>query len=145
MRVELSSSSIDVSFEAEHLRRVLINLLDNARRFATNRPDAIQVSVALSPDGQGTLGVWSDGQPLEQSVERHLFEPFFSSDSRSSGLGLYICRELCDGQGATLNYQRSTRNMAGRAVQGNEFSIAFRATSPGNVASPAMGRDGVLF
>jgi len=42
-----------------------------------------------------SLQVWSDGAPLDPSVERHLFEPFFSSHSRSSGLGLYICRELC--------------------------------------------------
>ena len=34
------------------------------------------------------------------AVQRHLFEPFFSSESRSSGLGLFICRELCERHGA---------------------------------------------
>jgi two-component system sensor histidine kinase PilS (NtrC family) len=36
----------------------------------------------------------------------HLFEPFFSSESRSSGLGLYICRELCERHGARIAYRR---------------------------------------
>ena len=143
--VALPPTDIRVRFEAEHLRRVVINLLDNATRFASNRQDAIQVEVSQTPNGQGLLTVWSDGQPLEQSVERHLFEPFFSSDSRSSGLGLYICRELCEGQGAVLAYQRSTRSMAGQDVQGNAFAITFRLSSPGDHDDLEAGRDGVLF
>src|SRR5665647_1539382 len=79
--------------------------------------------------GQGTLSVWSDGQPMEQSVERHLFEPFFSSESRSSGLGLYICRELCEGHGAAIGYSRARRNLAGKPVDGNEFLVTLRTHS----------------
>ena len=60
---------------------------------------------------------------MEQSVERHLFEPFFSSESRSSGLGLYICRELCDRHGASITYQRSARLTRGLQVDGNEFVL----------------------
>jgi two-component system sensor histidine kinase PilS (NtrC family) len=69
------------------------------------------------------LSVWSDGPPMDQSVERHLFEPFFSSESRSSGLGLYICRELCESHGGTITYQRSVRLARGVATEGNEFLI----------------------
>ena len=72
-----------------------------------------------------SLRVWSEGPPMDQSVERHLFEPFFSSESRSSGLGLYICRELCEGHGANIAYQRSTRELDGGQVDGNEFSVSF--------------------
>ena len=145
LKVALLTPDLQVQFEAEHLRRVVINLLDNARRFASERPDAIQVETSLSANGLGALAIWSDGQPLEQSVERHLFEPFFSSDSRSSGLGLYICRELCDGQGATLTYQRSIRRMAGLQVQGNDFVIAFRSALASDTDDLEQGRDGVLF
>jgi two-component system sensor histidine kinase PilS (NtrC family) len=38
-------------------------------------------------------------------VERHLFEPFFSTRSRGTGLGLYICKELCERYGATIEYR----------------------------------------
>jgi len=38
-------------------------------------------------------------------MERHLFEPFFSTRSRGTGLGLYICRELCERYGATIDYR----------------------------------------
>jgi len=126
LRIALSPRDIEVRFESEHLRRILVNLLDNARRYASTQLDAIQVSTGTSPMGQGELSVWSDGQPMDQSVERHLFEPFFSSESRSSGLGLYICRELCEGHGASIAYHRSLRNVRSAPVEGNEFLMTFR-------------------
>ena len=52
-------------------------------------------------------------------MQRHLFEPFFSSESRSSGLGLFICRELCERHGATIGYERRALTAAG--AEGNEF------------------------
>ncbi len=130
LRLDLSPAQLDVAFEPEHLRRVLVNLLDNARRYASEQMEAIQVSTRVLASRQGVLGVWSNGPPLEQSVERHLFEPFFSSESRSSGLGLYICRELCEGHGASIVYQRTRRTMQGRSVEGNEFLVSFRLPRP---------------
>ena len=137
--VDLNAAATQVAFEPEHLRRVLINLLDNARRYASGTPGSIQVGADLGQGGQGEMFVWSDGQPLEQSVERHLFEPFFSSESRSSGLGLYICRELCDGHGATILYRRNQQKMQEDTVDGNEFLISFRTARSGDRVTAATG------
>jgi two-component system sensor histidine kinase PilS (NtrC family) len=118
-----------VAFDADHLRRVLVNLLDNALRYASARDGAIQVATRRDGAGQASLSVWSDGQALEQAVQHHLFEPFFSSESRSTGLGLYICRELCERHGAAIGYQRTARGPQGAsadAVEGNEFVVSFR-------------------
>lgn len=114
-----------VRFEIDHLHRVLVNLLDNALRYASNTPRAIQLSGTADDNPLVTLSVWSHGAPMDQGVERHLFEPFFSSESRSTGLGLYICRELCERHGASITFQRSTRAMGSEPVEGNEFVIAF--------------------
>jgi two-component system sensor histidine kinase PilS (NtrC family) len=128
LRVDLAKSSIQVRFESEHLRRILVNLLDNAQRYASDHLDAIQVAACMSATGQGALSVWSDGPPMDQSVERHLFEPFFSSESRSSGLGLYICRELCEEQGASIAYLRTQRQARGKRIEGNEFLVSFQTS-----------------
>lgn len=112
-----------VVFEAEHLRRVLVNLLDNADRYASNEHAAIRVLTQANPaEGTATLEVWSDGAELSAQVREHLFEPFASSHSRSSGLGLYICRELCGRYGATLKYQRAS---SGNTL-GNAFAVGFK-------------------
>ena len=130
------SPDIQVAFEPDHLRRVLVNLLDNALRYASGQNGAIQIDVTRNAEGQGVLGVWSDGPPLEPSVEQHLFEPFFSSESRSSGLGLYICRELCEGHGAAIVYQRSPRHVGTLSIDGNEFFVTFRTARIGDRARP---------
>jgi two-component system sensor histidine kinase PilS (NtrC family) len=125
-----AASAIAVQFEGDHLRRVLVNLLDNALRYAVDTPGAVQVQTEGTQAHQATLRIWSEGMPMDQTVERHLFEPFFSSESRSSGLGLYICRQLCEGHGATIAYQRSTREVNGRSVEGNEFFVHFVRIAP---------------
>ncbi|MBU4519398.1 MAG: PAS domain-containing sensor histidine kinase [Gammaproteobacteria bacterium] len=134
--VHLHAPQAHVSFDPEHLRRLLINLLDNALRHASGQRSSIRVITQPGGTDRVRLSVWSDGAPLEASVLRHLFEPFFSSESRSSGLGLYICRELCERYGAQIAYQRSRLDQR----EGNEFFVLLpSATASGQPAqqSPA--------
>ena len=140
LRVDLCVANPVVLFDPEHLRRVLINLLDNARRYASAKPHAIQLSTSVSRAHSVVLGVWSDGQPMEPSVERHLFEPFFSSESRSTGLGLYICRELCEGQGATIGFERTRRLLQGVPADGNEFLVTMDAAGEEHAALVASAK-----
>ena len=135
LALTLQAGRASVPFEADHLRRVLINLLDNALRYAGGQADSIQVATSAAG-----LVVWSDGPALGPAVQRHLFEPFFSSESRSSGLGLFICRELCERHGAVIGYRRCAAP-AGLTRAGNEFFVRFRAlVKPldGSAASKTM-------
>ena len=133
LRVQLGAARASVLFETEHLRRLIVNLLDNALRYASKAVGAIRLTTEISASGQTRLSIWSDGQPLERTVQSHMFEPFFSSQSRSSGLGLYICRELCERHGALIGYQR----LANDAVDGNTFFITFRSAGGVAGAGPA--------
>jgi two-component system sensor histidine kinase PilS (NtrC family) len=125
--VHLHAPAAMVEFDPEHMRRLLVNLLDNALRHASGKPSSIRVVTQPSGAEHSKLSVWSDGQPLEASVMRHLFEPFFSSESRSSGLGLYICRELCERYGAQIAYQRVRLDQR----EGNEFFVSIPNGHPG--------------
>lgn len=136
IHLELSGGERTVAFEHEHLRQILVNLLDNARRYASHEAASIQIHAGVRSNGQTTLSVWSDGRPIDQSMEAHLFEPFFSSESRSSGLGLYICRELCEGHGASITYSRGWRSLGGVSTEGNEFTISFRPQAAALTADP---------
>ena len=119
MEVRAHCPHLHVAFDPEHLRRLLVNLLDNALRYATGTPGSICVTTQPVGLHRVRLSVWSDGQPLDAGVRRHLFEPFFSSESRSSGLGLYICRQLCERYGAHIGHQRSLLDQR----EGNEFTV----------------------
>ncbi len=142
VQTQLRAPDLIVHFDIEHLRRVLINLLDNARRYAGTGASAIRVQTLVSPAERGILKVWSAGAPLEKTVQQHLFEPFFSSESRSSGLGLYICRELCERHQAFISYQRTRLDSLDvDSEEGNEFSVAFQThVTATRSATPALER-----
>ena len=136
--ITVNAGNAAIAFDPDHLRRILINLLDNALRYASPTAQSIEVTTQTATPGQARLSVWSDGAPLEKTVQAHLFEPFFSSESRSSGLGLYICRELCERYGALIGYQRAVRH----AIDGNEFFVLFRPGAQPQSAKP--GSTGAL-
>jgi len=126
LRFELPAQPLPILFDPEHLRRVLVNLLDNAHRHASPQPGAVFLRLAVRDESRVVLAVLSDGAPIPPEVERHLFEPFFSTRSRGSGLGLYICRELCERYGASIEYR--PRPAAERLR--NEFAVLLRRAVP---------------
>ncbi|MBU6258056.1 MAG: ATP-binding protein, partial [Burkholderiales bacterium] len=105
LRAELPPQALGVRFDLDHLRRVLVNLLDNAQRHGGPAPGSILLRLGARDEQWVVLSVASDGAPIAPEIERHLFEPFFSTRSRGSGLGLYICRELCERYGASIEYR----------------------------------------
>ena len=132
LRVSLPTEPVGVLFDAEHLRRVLVNLLDNARRHASQAPGAIHLRLDSRRGDQAFLSIASDGPPIPPEVEPYLFEPFFSTRSRGTGLGLYICRELCERYGASIDYRLRAVGEARR----NEFFVDMRR----RVLTPAEPR-----
>ena len=103
----------DVLGDADGLRRVLINLIDNAVRYATR-----SVAVALAHDHVGdfdtvTITVTDDGPGIAAAERDRVFDRFYrteSSRSRESGgtgLGLPIAREIVRAHGGTVRLTSS--------------------------------------
>lgn len=122
LALNLPEEPLGVVFDAEHMRRVLVNLLDNAKRHASDAVGAIEVRLDSRDETRVFLSVSSDGPRIPPDVERYLFEPFFSTRSRGTGLGLYICRELCERYGASIDYRLRQTTTGER----NEFFVAMR-------------------
>ena len=103
VRVE---SSAPIMFDAGHLRQVLINLVGNALRHASDAPGAVVVAWREAPGDRLELSVSDDGPGLAAEHVQHAFEPFFTTEARGTGLGLYLVRELCASNGASVRYER---------------------------------------
>lgn len=112
-------STPQVEFDRTHFDQVLWNLCRNALRHCRNEEGSIRI-VVPDPDEAGAvrLDIVDDGPGVPREVRSQLFEPFFTTATGGTGLGLYIAREMCEANGAMLDYVPT--------VSGARFTILFR-------------------
>ena len=97
---------LEVRMDRGHLRQVLWNLCDNAVKYASET-GGILVEVnggRLQSDKRPYIEVVDSGLGVDEATADKIFEPFFTARSGGTGLGLYISRELCELNRATLVY-----------------------------------------
>ncbi|HTV77199.1 MAG TPA: HAMP domain-containing sensor histidine kinase [Steroidobacteraceae bacterium] len=112
---------LDVTADASQLRQVVWNLCDNAIKYGLRNPatDVIEIRYGrLRPAARPFLEVADRGPGVRPEDAERIFEPFFSAGHRSSGLGLYLARELAQTSGATLLYEP-------RPTGGSIFRLVF--------------------
>jgi two-component system nitrogen regulation sensor histidine kinase NtrY len=102
-----------VRVDPEQIRRVIINLVDNAVE-AMNRRGAIVVETSLAPsESLVRLVIADDGPGIPAADRDKLFLPYFSTKGRGSGLGLAIVRRIIAEHGGAIdvgdNTPRGTR------------------------------------
>ncbi len=110
-----------VRIDPTHLHQVVWNLCDNAVKYASEAAGAIAVDLRcglLEHSGRAFLEVADRGPGIEPDKIDEVFEPFYTGKAGGTGLGLFICRELCECNGASLSYQQ-------RAGGGSVFRIVF--------------------
>lgn len=126
-----SIKSEQVWFDPLHLREVLVNLLANALRYASRRSGSIRVFTAANLAGHLELHVQDDGPAITADIRAHLFEPFYTTSSKGTGLGLYLARELCLNNGAVLDYEYRFDGDSNRPDGASgRFVITFAASAP---------------
>ncbi len=98
---------LEVRMDPSHLRQVLWNLCDNAVKYASETGGILVELQAgnIKRTGQPYLEVLDQGHGVDPSTVDKIFEPFYTDRSGGTGLGLYISRELCELNRATLVYQ----------------------------------------
>jgi len=98
--------NIEVRMDPSHLRQVLWNICDNAVKYASET-GGILVELHGGPGngpGRPFLEIRDHGLGVNPASAEKIFEPFFTERSGGTGLGLYISRELCELNHATLLY-----------------------------------------
>jgi len=92
-----------VNGNAGHLRRLIINLLDNALKFT---PVGGSIDVGLKSDAnRAILRVADTGEGIHPAELPHIFDRFFrgaGSPGEGSGLGLSLCREIARAHGGDI-------------------------------------------
>lgn len=123
-QISLSSTvpeRLSVNFVASQLEQVITNLVSNALRYSMSYSGSATVDLIISIDEttrQPTLDVIDDGPGIKDVSINQLFEPFYTTDTTGTGLGLFISKELCELNQARLEYHK-------HESRGSTFRISF--------------------
>jgi two-component system sensor histidine kinase PilS (NtrC family) len=117
-----SMQAYRVSFDPMHLREVIVNLLSNAMRYASGDDGSIRIFGISDAASRLEMHVQDDGPPISPQVRAHLFEPFYTTSSKGTGLGLYVARELCLNNQAVLDYEYRIESAGNNTAGGREPS-----------------------
>jgi PAS domain S-box-containing protein len=106
LRVDLPEDLPPVAILADHLTRIVLNLMVNATEAGGDRA-AISLWARRHSGDQGTfvaLGVRDDGPGMSPEVLRHALDPFFTTKKRglATGLGLSLVHAMIGAAGGSL-------------------------------------------
>jgi len=129
----LSPSLPPVHFDREKLRRVIVNLVENAVQAVVARQNAAaeqhkpyspQVRVTTSPADKGVrIEVEDNGIGMAQQTADRAFEPLFTTRARGTGLGLAIVKKIVEEHGGTVS-------LTSRREAGTTLTVVIPGTPP---------------
>ena len=112
----LPDAPVPVQADEGQLRQVFLNLFRNAREAMV---DGGTLAVRVARDGaQAVVTVADSGPGLSAEVRGRLFEPFFSTKARGTGIGLSLSRQIVEAHGGTIGLDES-------APRGTTFVMRF--------------------
>jgi two-component system nitrogen regulation sensor histidine kinase NtrY len=102
-----------VRLDAEQIRRVIINLVDNAVEAMERKGRILVETQPDTANGVVRIFVADDGPGIPAAEREKLFLPYYSTKRRGSGLGLAIVRRIIAEHGGSIdvgdNTPRGTR------------------------------------
>jgi two-component system nitrogen regulation sensor histidine kinase NtrY len=105
-----------VAIDPEQIRRVMINLIDNAIE-AMEQRGIIEIETQHDPSNNLVrIIVADDGPGIPASERDKLFLPYYSTKRRGSGLGLAIVRRIVAEHGGSID-------LSDNAPRGTRFAV----------------------
>ena len=107
IELDLAEGLPQVSFDREQMRRVLVNLIENAVR-AVNVRGAGGVVVStrfLEDEGMAAVAISDEGVGIPSDMKEKIFDPYFSTKEDGTGLGLAIALRIVEEHGGTITFE----------------------------------------
>jgi two-component system sensor histidine kinase PilS (NtrC family) len=103
----LPEPDLEVRVDPSHLHQILWNLCENAFHYSVQEAgDKVEVRIGrLAGSNRPFLEVLDRGPGIDPTMTDRIFEPFFTSRTSGTGLGLFIARELAQCNRALLVFE----------------------------------------
>ncbi|MBF0469891.1 MAG: ATPase [Gammaproteobacteria bacterium] len=106
---QVQPEDLRICFNPSHLQLILWNLAINGLRHSREEIiPRLSIFGYRDQEERVNIDIIDSGNGVPENLRSQLFEPFFTTDSRGTGLGLYISRELAENNFARLHYRPTT-------------------------------------
>lgn len=117
LKLILTTENIQGLADPSQLKQILDNLCSNALKYGAAKDKPVELILGRHPENdRPVIEVVDHGPGISPDQLRQVFEPFYTTSSTGTGLGLFIARELAQLNQALLEYQN-------HPVQGSRFRI----------------------
>jgi len=118
IELDIEDEQLQINIDPTQLHQVLWNLCENALRYSKGKPLLI-IRCGIDKHYQRPyIDIIDYGSGIPENIRDSLFEPFFTTETEGSGLGLYLSREICEANSADLHLLHSS-------AEGTTFRIIF--------------------
>jgi two-component system sensor histidine kinase PilS (NtrC family) len=108
-RLTHEETPLQAFIDPNHLRQILNNLCENALKYG--KPELGHILVrTYSHQDLPCIEIIDNGSGISHKNLKNLFEPFFTTSTNGTGLGLYISKELAELNQAKLSYYLTDNN-----------------------------------
>ncbi len=107
---EWEGEVFNVNVDRDQLHQILTTIVDNGLRYSEKASGNRTLSIVLRNHNElpaPLLDVIDEGPGIDEDKIDRIFEPFFTTESSGTGLGLYICKELCDSNQIHISWLRN--------------------------------------
>jgi nitrogen fixation/metabolism regulation signal transduction histidine kinase len=128
VRAELDPAAPRILGDAQQLRQVIHNLLQNAQDATEGRPhpDVLVRTQWSEASKRVRLVVSDNGTGFPEHILKRAFEPYVTTKSKGTGLGLAVVKKIADEHGARIDLKN---RMAEGVIQGAQVSLSFAVAS----------------
>lgn len=116
--LNINKNNIFVRMDPSQLYQVIWNLCENAIRYSQGEPMITVVCDISDVTERPYIDIIDYGNGMSDTIKAQLFEPFFTTEVKGSGLGLYLARELCESNQAALSLLTTS-------TEGTTFRLSF--------------------
>ncbi|KWW21365.1 hypothetical protein AS888_17425 [Peribacillus simplex] len=107
IRINFDSQSEQITAVCDQnlMKQVLINLIQNSIEATEENGEEIKISLGQASDDKFFIHITDKGNGMTSDRLKRLFEPFYTTKEKGTGLGLMICRRIIELHQGTIEFK----------------------------------------